>query len=54
MVKSCGWFPAGAIGVLTLLGNMLFPKPKPKLFVGAFFGEKMPPPGPSEPAPVIV
>jgi hypothetical protein len=37
-----------------LLLNILFPKPKPKLLVGMFFGEKMPPPGPREPEPVTV
>ena len=40
--------------MFTLLGNMLLPKPKPKLFEGAFFGEKMPPPGPCDPEPVTV
>jgi hypothetical protein len=31
---------------------MLFPKPKPKLLVGTFFGEKIPFPGPRDPEPV--
>jgi hypothetical protein len=34
--------------------NIEFPKPNPKLLVGAFFGENMPPPGPSDPDTVTV
>lgn len=30
------------------------PHPKPKLFVGMFLGEKIPPPGPRDPEPMTV